>query len=284
MEWPFLGSEALAAGLLNRYQLATRYDAVYRNVYVPSGQSLTPVQKAHAAWLWSHRRATIVGVSAAAMHGAKWIDARLPAELNQRSQHKTSGIVLRNDTLTPEEVTVVRGLPVTTPTRTAFDLGRRAGRTLAVIRVDALLQVTPLKLSAVAALIECHRGARGLEQLREVIKLADAGAESPQETRTRLVLTDAGLRPSHTQINVYDRLGHVARIDMGWPEWNVGVEYDGEQHWSDPATRAADIDRQARLEALSWRIIRVSAEILRYRPHTIVERVRAALRQAGAIV
>ncbi|MCV7280647.1 DUF559 domain-containing protein [Mycolicibacterium flavescens] len=284
MDWPFLGSEALAAGVVNRYQLTTRYDQIHRNVYVPHGRSLTPAQKAYAAWLWSNRRATLVGLSAAAIHGAKWIDRRLPAELNQPSQHKTRGIVLRNDTLPPTEVAVVRGLPVTTAARTAFDLGRRAGRTLAVIRVDAMLQASSLKLSAVAALAESHRGARGVIQLRDVLELADPGAESPQETRTRLVLTDAGIRPSHTQIDVYDQRGHVGRIDMGWPQWKVGVEYDGEQHWTNPAIRAADIERQARLEALGWRIIRVSAELLRYRPYTIVERATAALRAAGATI
>ena len=76
----------------------------------------------------------------------------------------------------------------------------------------------------------------------------------------------------------------VGRIDMGWDEWLVGVEYDGTQHWTDPATRARDIDRQAELEALGWRIIRVSAGMLRYRPQTIVQRTRAALRAAGAPV
>lgn len=192
MDWPFLGTEALAAGAVNRYQLATRYDAVHRNVYVPRGQVLTPADKAHAAWLFSRRRATLVGLSAAAIHGAKWIDERLPAELNQRSQHKIRGVVLRNDTLTADEVCTVRGFPVTTAARTAFDLGRRYGRTLAVIRVDALLQATSLKLTDVEALIDVHRGARGVVQLREVVQLADTGAESPQETRTRLVLTDAG--------------------------------------------------------------------------------------------
>ena len=59
-----------------------------------------------AAWLWSGRRATVAGISAAAMHGGKWIDSRLPAELNQPSQHKTTGIVLHNDTLWPDEVVV----------------------------------------------------------------------------------------------------------------------------------------------------------------------------------
>jgi very-short-patch-repair endonuclease len=99
------------------------------------------------------------------------------------------------------------------------------------------------------------------------------------------LLTDAGLRPHQTQINVCNRFDeHVRRIDMGWPQWKVGVEYDGEQHWSDPSVRARDIDQQAELEALSWRIIRVSAEILRYRPHAIIARTRAALRAAGAPV
>jgi hypothetical protein len=282
VDWPFVGTEAVAAGVVTRHDLATRYDAIFRNVYAPQGKRLTPPQKAYAAWLWSRRRATVSGVSAAAIHGAKWIDPRLPAELNQTSQHKTRGIVLHNDTLANDETEVVRGIPVTTPVRTAFDLGRRRGLTLAVIRVDALLQATDLKLAAVDALVERHRGTRGIVQLRNVLVLADPGAESPQETRTRLVLTNAGLRPSRTQIDVFNRFGeHVRRIDMGWPEWKVGVEYDGEQHWTDPAIRAKDIDQQAELEALGWRIIRVSAEMLRYRPNTIVGRTRSALRAAG---
>src|SRR5262249_11361671 len=122
-------------------------------------------------------------------------------------------------------------------------------------------------------------------QLREAINLSEPGSESPQETRTRLVLTHAGLRPKRTQIEVFDRFGvFIRRIDMGWDEWKVGVEYDGEQHWTDPAVRAHDIEWQAKLEALGWRIIRVSADMLRYRPQVIVERVRDALRAAGASV
>jgi hypothetical protein len=217
------------------------------------------------------------------MHGSRWIDSRLPAELNQRSQHKTRGIVLHSDALAADETRMIHGIPVTTPARTAFDLGRRYGRTLAVIRVDALLQATNLKLCDVESLIDRHRGARGIVQLRKVVELADDGAESPQETRTRLVLTDAGLRPTQTQINVFTTSrDHIGRIDMGWPEWRVGVEYDGEQHWTDPKIRARDIDRQAELEALGWRIVRVSADMLRYRPNIIIERVATALHAAGA--
>jgi hypothetical protein len=282
---PFIGSEAVAAGVVNRYQLATQYDAVYRNVYVPKGQMLTAADKAVAAWLWSDRRATAAGLSAAALHGAKWLDARLPAEINQPHRHKTGGIVLHSDKLRDDEVCIVDGVPATTPARTAYDLGRRRGLTTAVIRLDALMQATDLKPTDVEAIANHHRGARGIVRLREAIGLSDSGAESPQETRTRLILTHAGLRPQQTQINVFDNFGEfVHRIDMGWVDWKVGVEYDGAQHWIDPDVRANDIETQAALEALGWRIVRVGNDMIRYRPSTIVARTRAKLRAAGAAV
>ena len=282
MEWPFLGTEALAAGEVNRYQLSTRHAALYRNVYVPRGQAITAADRAVGAWLWSGRRATVAGLSAAALQGAKWIDATLPAELNQSSRHKTTGIRLHSDALADDEICRARGVLATTPARTAFDLGRRKGLTAAVVRIDALRQATRLSVPHVTALVERHRGARGIVQLREALALSDAGAESPQETRTRLVLTAAGLRPTHTQIEVFDHCEFVGRIDMGYLEWKVGVEYDGPQHWTDPTIRNRDLERRARLSALGWRMVHVNAEMLRYRPAVIVGRTEAALRDAGA--
>lgn len=281
---PFVGTEAVAAGVVTRYQLATRYRALFRNVYVPNGHKVTPVDKAIGAWLWSQRRATAAGLSAAALHRTQWIDAKWPAELNQPSRHRTKGILLHSDALADDEVCVVDGIPATTPARTAFDLGRRPGTETAVVRIDALIQATRLKPDAVEVLADRRRGARGIVQLREVLDLCDDGAESPQETRTRLVLTAAGLRPTHTQIEVFDGYDQVGRIDMGYPRWKVGVEYDGVQHWTDPRVRNRDIERQAELEALGWRIVRVNADMLRYRRHLIVARTRAALQAAGADV
>ena len=278
---PFLGSEALVAGKLNRYQLTTRYDMLHWDVYVPRGAVLTPVDRAVAAWLWSGRRAVAAGLSAAALHGSRWINAKLPAELNHSSRHKTSGIVLHSDRLADDEVCMVRGIRTTTAARTAFDLGRRRGLTMAVIRVDALLQATDLKVVDVQPLLAHHRGVRGLVQLRRVLDLADAGAESPQETRLRLLLTSAGMRPSRTQIEVFDYGQQIGRIDMGWPEWKVGVQYDGIQHWTDPKQRTRDIDQNVEYQELGWRIVRVGADLLRYRQGTIISRTREALAAGG---
>ncbi len=115
-----------------------------------------------------------------------------------------------------------------------------------------------------------------------MLGLVDPGSESPPETRTRLLLIRSGLPTPTTQINVYDDYGHfVARLDMGWQDWRVAVEFDGAQHWTDAAQRSKDINRLADLEACGWRIIRVSYDLLRNGPAVVVDRVLAALAAAG---
>lgn len=278
LDGPFLGTEAVAARLVTKRTLHSRFEMVHRNVYVPRGYRLTPQTRAVAAWLASGRSATVAGLSAAALHGSLWIDADLPAELIRGSASNDDGIVVHRERLQPGERCVAQGVPATTPARTAFDLGRRKGLTKAVIRVDALANATRLRREQVEEVARRHRGARGIVQLREVVDLMDAGAESPQETRTRLLLIRAGLPRPTTQI----RVGSW-RIDMGYQDCLVGIEYDGPQHWTDPARRTADIDKSAGLGARGWRIVRVNNELLRYRPHVVIARVCDALRAAGCL-
>jgi hypothetical protein len=99
---PFLGTEALASGVVTRRTLRSRYEPVYRNVYKPKGEVLTPVSKAIAAWLWSGRQGTTAGFSAAVLYGTQWIDPRLPAELYRRNGKPVDGIVIHRDELVHE--------------------------------------------------------------------------------------------------------------------------------------------------------------------------------------
>ncbi|WP_099021422.1 hypothetical protein [Mycolicibacterium palauense] len=281
MTGPFLGSEALASGDLSRRGLrACR--AVYRDVYLAAGVPLTALDRARAAWLWSQRRAVLAGLSAAAVHRTRWIDAEEPAELNRASGKGVAGIVVHRDTLCDDEISTVGGMRVTTPSRTAFDLGRRRGFVDAVLRLDALCNATGITPGDVATLLERHRGARGIVQLRRVLTLVDGGAESPQESRTRLALMGGGLPRPRTQIPVYDEGGYpFARLDMGYQDCKVGVEYDGAQHWTDPKRRAHDLQRQVELADHGWTIVRVDAAMLRERRWLIVRRTVEALRRAG---
>ncbi|WP_424734295.1 hypothetical protein [Mycobacterium sp.] len=104
--------------------------------------------------------------------------------------------------LQPDEFGIFAGLPVTTPHRTAFDIGRCAPIGTAVERLDALVGATGIKVTEVAELADRHRGARGLRQLETALELVDAGAQSSKETWLRLVLIRAGLPRPTTQIPV----------------------------------------------------------------------------------
>jgi very-short-patch-repair endonuclease len=150
------------------------------------------------------------------------------------------------------------------------------------MRLDALANATGLVSDDVLAVAAEHPRARGVVQLRKAVRLMDGGAESPQETRTRLLLMTAGFPRPQTQIIVVDQRGRfVARIDLGWRECKVGVEYDGPQHWTDSAQHARDIDRLAELQACGWRIVRASRDLLRYRPQVFLDRVHEARRDAA---
>lgn len=282
LPWPFVGTEVVASGTLSERTLRRRFRPLYPNVYVPRDAAVTAPERARAAWLWSKRRGVVAGLSAAALHGARWIDADEPAELLHDNRRPPQGLVVRTECTLPAELAVVGGIPVTTPARTAFDLGRRLPRTVAVQRLDALANATGLKDVDVAEVMAAHPGARGLPRLRGVLPLMDGGAESPQETVARLALIDAGLPAPVTQFRVLDGYGQfVARLDMAYPEYRVGIEYDGPQHWTDPAVRQRDIDKMFTLNELDWIVIRASRDLLRYRRTTYVVRVEDALRSRG---
>jgi hypothetical protein len=283
-DWPFLGRQAVRRGEISARRLQRDYRAVYRNVYLSKHATLTALTRARAAWLWSGGDTTLTGLSAAAMLGTRWLDAGEPAELRRANRHAPPGIMVRSYDLDTRETFVHNGIRITTPERTAFDIGRSMSVNRSIPILDALSHATNFKIENVVSLAVASPGCRGIRRLRSVLKLVDGGAESPQESRVRLLLVAAGLPPPETQIEFTDEFGMARiRVDMGWREWRVAVEYDGVQHWDDRYQRSWDIDRIAMLEAMGWAVVRISAEMLS-RPEIIIERVRSKLRAAGCSI
>jgi hypothetical protein len=232
METPFIGREALDGGLLTRHELRGRFTAIYPGVYLDTG--VTARNRAEAAWLWSKRQGVLAGRSAAALHGAKWLDDNAPAELIYANRRPPSGIHTWADYVAEDEIQSISGMGVTTAARTALDLARRRPLDVAVAEVDALLNATRMKVTDVELLAEQHRGAKGIRDARLVFDLVDPGAESPRETWLRLLINRAGYPRPETQIRVRDGFGQVvARVDMGWSDLKIAVEYDGDHHWTD---------------------------------------------------
>ncbi|MGA5542595.1 hypothetical protein ACPCIR_12155 [Mycobacterium sp. NPDC051198] len=277
---PFIGSDAVRDGLIRKHQLRANFRAVLPDVYVARDFSPGLVDRARAAWLWSHRQGVLAGITAAALHGAEWVDECAPIELIWVNARSPRGVRTSAMSLQPNEIGQVHELPVTTPERTAFDIGRTPGIGRAVARLDSLSRATGLKVRDVEEVAARHHGVRGLRQLERVLPMVDAGSQSPKETWLRLLLINNGLPRPQTQIPVVRANGYpFAYLDMGWSEWMVAVEYDGDQHRSDRTQYVKDIRRIAELERMGWIIVRVVAED---RPVEILRRVRTAIASSQA--
>lgn len=129
MAEPFIGSEAVASGLVTPYALRSRFVRVHPDVYVPAGTALSAGLRARSAWLWSRRRGVVAGRSAAALYGTKWIDDRAPAQLLYPYRRPPDGIQTWSDRLVGDEIQTIGGVPVTTPARTALDIACRSPST-----------------------------------------------------------------------------------------------------------------------------------------------------------
>ncbi|WP_099020704.1 endonuclease domain-containing protein [Mycolicibacterium palauense] len=269
-----VGSQALATGALTEHQLRVGYRRLHRDVYVPKGTAVTRVDHIDGAWMRSGRRGVVAGLAAAALHGSHWIDDRIDVELIWNNTRPPAGIIARDERIGADEITRRSCISVTTAARTAFDLGRHLPRGEALARLDALVRATAFRPDEVTMLMERYRGARGLRRLREVLPLVDRGAESPQETRLRLLFIDAGLPRPRTQVPALDGRGRVVRtLDMGWEEYRVAAEYDGEQHQTNRAQYLKDRRVLPVLASLGWTVIRVVKEDRD--EHTVEQVVRA---------
>jgi hypothetical protein len=280
MAEPFLGSAALAAGTLTRHTLRTRYRAMHHDVYIAKDADITAVLRAKACWLRSRGHGVLAGFSAAALHGARWIDANLPATIIDTNRRRTPGITVWADEINDDETCLIEGMRVTTPARTALDVARRYPVDAAVVAIDALMRATRLKVPAIEAQARRYPGRRGLKRALMALDLVDPGAESPPETRLRLLIVRAGFPRPQTQLRVYDQYGAlIGEVDMGWRELKIAVEYEGDHHRTSRRVFHKDIKRVDALLEQGWIVIRVTSVDTE---GGIIRRIEAAWTARGA--
>ncbi len=148
----------------------------------------------------------------------------------------------------------VHGLVVTTPLRTALDLGRLPRSHDARLHgMDTMLSLHVFTHDEMLEAIPRFAGQRGVVPLRVLAPLADGGAESFGESALRLRWHQAGLPRPLTQLEV-DRGGASYFLDMGLAEERVGGEYDGEEFHSSVEQVEHDRDRRSWLQREAWTV------------------------------
>ena len=150
------------------------------------------------------------------------------------------------------DVTEVNGLRVTTPLRTAWDLGRVRFRERALSSLDSMLRLELFGKAELVAGVERFRGMRWVTRLRELAPLADGRAASPGESVLRLHWLDCGLGVPELQVEVWIDGVLVAVLDIADELLRFAAEYDGAEWHSSPEQRDHDKERRRLVRDADW--------------------------------
>ena len=275
----FRGSAVVSSGLLSDAELrSSAWRRLFRDVYACAGVTVTHELRAVAAAGLLVPGAVVSGRSAAVLWGVPVAERDDDVELTVppgANVCRVPGITVRRRALEPDQVVVRRGARTTTPEVTAVDVARIGPLDDAVVLLDRLVVAGVTDLPRVRAAAERASG-RGCRQVRTAAELADGLAASPPETRLRLLLHRSDLPRPVAQFVVRDGAAFIARVDFGWPDHRVAVEYEGRWHGETGQQVAADRRRLNRLTAAGWTVVFVTAEDMRH-PERIVARIAAAL-------
>ncbi|WP_434991958.1 endonuclease domain-containing protein [Arthrobacter sp. Ld5] len=208
---------------------------------------------------------------------------------------RRAGVVGHVAALGEDDVVTVYGVPLTSPARTWCDLGARLPFPALVAAGDALLRrpdaprraaainlPDPLcTLDTLSAAVATRRGARGQAAVRAALPLLRSGVDSAPESMLRMLILDAGLPEPEVNRWILDEDGRVSRPDLQYRRQRVALEYEGEHHLTDPRQWARDIERDERLRALGWTVLRFTKRHLGAGREDAMARIRYALAVAG---
>lgn len=168
---------------------------------------------------------------------------------------RRAGLVCHRAALTPAEVTVVDGIPVTTLARTVVDLSRTLPGRNAVVVADAALG-RGLRRDELQEQLLRRPAVPGIRRAGRVARFADPGAESPGESLSRVAMAAHGLPVPQLQAVLADAEGFVARVDFLFRDRRTVGEFDGALKYGDRAVLLAEKGREDRIRGLGLQVVR----------------------------
>ena len=271
---PFTTAEALRAGISRGVLDGPSVRRLLPGVHVASGDVTFPTLVS-AARLVVPSDALLTGTSALRLAGVA-VAPVLPLHFVSRHTHhvRRQGVrVTRVRLLPPSRNGVVLPVPALLAAATTTDLVELVAAGDHLVRT---CRCSPEELRVGA---EAWSG-RGARAARRAILLVRARVDSPRETELRLCLVLAGLPELEPNVVLGGADGPVGRFDLVHRELRVALEYEGDQHRTDPVQWNRDILRHEQALAEGWRLVRVTAARAA-RPRSVVAATLQALRAAG---
>lgn len=179
------------------------------------------------------------------------VETAVPSDANPSDRADVDG---HKRSLGEQDLTTLAGVEVTTPLRTALDLGCGLRRRDAFAAMCGLARAGEFDATACVAELPRFAGRRGVCQLRGLSRLVDPRMESHREAWVYLELADAGLPLPEPQVWVEIDGVPTYRLDFAYVGRRVAIEYDG-QEFHGPDEEEHDAARRAALRALGWTVV-----------------------------
>lgn len=248
---------------LHRFATSGLVRHIARGVWIVGHAPDTVTTRIAALKLVVPDGAVVCDEAAGWVHGAKMILApnahlevpEIQVFVNRERHRLRHGLTASGQRVMPERhIAIIDGLAVTTPLRTACDLGRLRHADRALAALDSMLRLGDFTKDELLDEIGLFRGYRHVIQLRRLAPLADPRSESPGESALRLRwLSIPGAPPPELQVEVRREFGSSYFLDLGCEELGYAAEFDGEAyHYSTPGQIAHDLRRREECAVLGW--------------------------------
>lgn len=282
LKGPFTAAQARTWGLSASALRGNHWRHVFQDVWIHEDVEDNAYLRVASARLVLGREGFLCGLTAAWVYGIEVQDRRAllvwvgrPTGSWRRARR---GCMVREITVEAADLDMIDGSLVTTPLRTCFDCARWLSLTEAVVVADSLVASRLVSVDDYRAYLRTHRGLRGVRQAATVADLIEPLTESPMESRLRLLLIHAGLRPVVQYVVTDPAGGFVGRADFAFPDQRVIVEYDGSLHWEH---RRDDDRRRDAMRALGWTVLVASRDDYYETPQEFIGKVRRAMASAA---
>lgn len=254
---------------------------VYRSVYRFAGSPPSFRQRARAACMAAGGEVAVSHLAAARLWEAPGLVATgMEITVPRDRRLGDPALTVHRLPLPPIDVTARWGIPVTTTVRLMVDLSRVIPVALLNGLADELVRARHLVLADLGRRLELeaplprHRR-RALDAIvdKDTLRGGAGAGRSVAEDWVFDVLVGAGL-PVPERNYMVEVDGRLRELDVAYPQWKIGIEYDGWSVHGDRTHFDRDRDKVAALQLLGWIILQVTSA---WTSQLLISRVRQAI-------
>lgn len=279
--------QALQAGVSIdsiKHRLATaRWERVLPRVYAIAGSARSWRRALLAACIWAGQLSVVSHRAAGCFWGFDGFDDHIVEISTIAGVRTRPGIVVHHvEDFGRADVTVVEGIPITSPLRTVFDLCSVTDKDRAEYALEDALRRRMTSIQRCNALLDRlgGHGVPGTAAFRQLMKARGPGyvpTASVLEVCMTRILVKCKLGTPVRQYPVVRRSGRMAYIDFAFAAIKLGIEVDGYESHARRDRWQYDMHRENDLKALGWTILHFSWEDVQHRPDMVISQIKRAL-------